>query len=122
VLQAQGLSIEAGGRLLLADASFTVMPRDKVGIVGRNGAGKTTLFKVLGGTLEPAAGSSAPPSTLNKVVLPAPLRPTIPTLSRGMTVKVAPATTSRPPTSTESACAWSIRSGYGRGRGEPASL
>src|SRR3954469_15174652 len=32
------------------------MPRDKVGIVGRNGAGKTTLFRVLGGTLEPAAG------------------------------------------------------------------
>ncbi len=56
MLQAQGLSIEAGGRLLLTDASFTVMPRDKVGIVGRNGAGKTTLFKVLGGALEPAAG------------------------------------------------------------------
>jgi ATPase subunit of ABC transporter with duplicated ATPase domains len=56
VLQAQGLSIEAGGRLLLADANFTVMARDKVGIVGRNGAGKTTLFRVLGGALEPAAG------------------------------------------------------------------
>ncbi len=33
------------------------MPRDKVGIVGRNGAGKTSLFKVLGGAVEPAAGS-----------------------------------------------------------------
>jgi ATPase subunit of ABC transporter with duplicated ATPase domains len=59
VLQAQGLSIEVGGRLLVADASFTVMPRDKVGIVGRNGAGKTSLFKVLGGALEPAAGKVA---------------------------------------------------------------
>jgi ATPase subunit of ABC transporter with duplicated ATPase domains len=56
VLQARGLSIEVGGRLLVADASFTVMPRDKVGIVGRNGAGKTSLFKVLGGAVEPAAG------------------------------------------------------------------
>jgi ATPase subunit of ABC transporter with duplicated ATPase domains len=56
VLQAQGLSIEVGGRLLVADASFTVMPRDKVGIVGRNGAGKTSLFKVLGGAVEPAGG------------------------------------------------------------------
>ena len=56
MLQAQGLSIEVGGRLLVADASFTVMPRDKVGIVGRNGAGKTSLFKVLGGAAEPAAG------------------------------------------------------------------
>ncbi|HZB41709.1 MAG TPA: ABC-F family ATP-binding cassette domain-containing protein [Ilumatobacter sp.] len=59
MLQAQGLSIEVGGRLLVADASFTVMPRDKVGIVGRNGAGKTSLFKVLGGALEPAAGKVA---------------------------------------------------------------
>jgi len=57
VLQARGLSVEVGGRLVVADATFTVMPRDKVGIVGRNGAGKTSLFKVLGGAAEPAAGS-----------------------------------------------------------------
>jgi ATPase subunit of ABC transporter with duplicated ATPase domains len=56
MLQAQGLSVEVGGRLVVADATFTVMPRDKVGIVGRNGAGKTSLFKVLGGAAEPAAG------------------------------------------------------------------
>jgi ATPase subunit of ABC transporter with duplicated ATPase domains len=56
VLQAQGLSVEVGGRLLLESASFTVMSRDKVGIVGRNGAGKTSLFRVLGGAAEPAAG------------------------------------------------------------------
>jgi ATPase subunit of ABC transporter with duplicated ATPase domains len=57
VLQAQALSVEVGGRLVVADATFTVMPRDKVGIVGRNGAGKTSLFKVLGGASEPAAGA-----------------------------------------------------------------
>lgn len=56
MLQAQGLSVEVGGRLLVDDASFTVAPRDKVGIVGRNGAGKTSLFKVLGGAAEPHAG------------------------------------------------------------------
>jgi ATPase subunit of ABC transporter with duplicated ATPase domains len=56
VLQAQGLSVEVGGRLVVESASFTVMPRDKVGIVGRNGAGKTSLFRVLGGAAEPAAG------------------------------------------------------------------
>ena len=48
--------MEVGGRLLVDSASFTVMPRDKVGIVGRNGAGKTSLFKVLGGANEPKAG------------------------------------------------------------------
>jgi ATPase subunit of ABC transporter with duplicated ATPase domains len=56
MLQAQALSVEVGGRLVVDGASFTVMPRDKVGIVGRNGAGKTSLFKVLGGAVEPAAG------------------------------------------------------------------
>lgn len=56
MLQAQGLSVEVGGRLVVDSADFTVMARDKVGIVGRNGAGKTSLFKVLGGEAEPAAG------------------------------------------------------------------
>ena len=56
MLQAQALSVEVGGRLVVESASFTVMPRDKVGIVGRNGAGKTSLFKVLGGAAEPSAG------------------------------------------------------------------
>ncbi len=56
MLQAQAISVEVGGRLLVDAASFTVMPRDKVGIVGRNGAGKTSLFKVLGGANEPKAG------------------------------------------------------------------
>ena len=57
MLQANALSVEVGGRLVVDGATFTVMPRDKVGIVGRNGAGKTSLFKVLGGAAEPAAGN-----------------------------------------------------------------
>ena len=56
MLQAQGLSVEVGGRLVVESADFTVMARDKVGLVGRNGAGKTSLFRVLGGEAEPAAG------------------------------------------------------------------
>ena len=57
MLQANALSVEVGGRLVVDRASFTVMPRDKVGIVGRNGAGKTSLFRVLGGSLDPASGN-----------------------------------------------------------------
>ena len=57
MLQAQAISVEVGGRLLVDSASFTVMPRDKVGIVGRNGAGKTSMFKVLGGAAEPKNGN-----------------------------------------------------------------
>jgi len=57
VLQARTLSVEVGGKHVVEDATFTVSPRDKVGIVGRNGAGKTSLFKVLGGEAEPSAGA-----------------------------------------------------------------
>ncbi len=56
MLQVAGLSVEIGGRTVVADASFTVMPRDKVGLVGRNGAGKTSLFRVLGGAAPAADG------------------------------------------------------------------
>ncbi len=56
MLQVQGISVEVGGRLVVENASFSVMPRDKVGIVGRNGAGKTSLFRVLGGAVEPHGG------------------------------------------------------------------
>src|SRR5215218_5915056 len=70
-------------------------------------------------TTRPAAGSLSPPRTRNRLVLPAPLRPTRPTLSRGMTVKSADSTTSRPPTSTESPWAWSIRSGCQAERADP---
>jgi len=56
MLQVQSLTVEVGGKNVVQDATFTVMARDKVGIVGRNGAGKTSMFKVLGGELDPAAG------------------------------------------------------------------
>ena len=56
MLQVQSLSVEVGGRVIVDGASFTVMPRDKVGLVGRNGAGKTSLFRVLGGADDPTTG------------------------------------------------------------------
>ncbi|MEX0846544.1 MAG: ABC-F family ATP-binding cassette domain-containing protein [Ilumatobacteraceae bacterium] len=56
MLQVQDVTVEVGGRSVVEHASFTVMPRDKVGLVGRNGAGKTSLFKVLGGAVDPTLG------------------------------------------------------------------
>ena len=57
MLQVRSLSVEVAGRHVVENATFTVMSKDKVGLVGRNGAGKTSLFKVLGGESEPAGGS-----------------------------------------------------------------
>ena len=56
MLQVQDVTVEVGGKLVVEHASFTVMPRDKVGLVGRNGAGKTSFFRVLGGEREPTLG------------------------------------------------------------------
>ena len=56
MLQVQDLSVEVGGRVLVEHLTLTIMPKDKVGLVGRNGAGKTSLFKVLGGAAEASGG------------------------------------------------------------------
>ena len=56
MLLVRDVRIEAGVRILLDDASFTLQAGDKVGLVGRNGAGKSTLMKTLVGDRPPAAG------------------------------------------------------------------
>jgi ATPase subunit of ABC transporter with duplicated ATPase domains len=57
MITARDLELRAGARLLLHEASFQIVPGDRIGLVGRNGAGKTTLAKVLAGEAQPAAGS-----------------------------------------------------------------
>ncbi len=56
MLQVRELSVEVGGRVTLAGASFSLRAGDKVGLVGRNGAGKTSLLRVLAGDTQPASG------------------------------------------------------------------
>ncbi|MGL5810157.1 MAG: ABC-F family ATP-binding cassette domain-containing protein [Nocardioides sp.] len=57
MITAQRLSVRAGARLLIDDASFRVAVGDKIGLVGRNGAGKTTLTRTLAGEALPAGGT-----------------------------------------------------------------
>jgi ATPase subunit of ABC transporter with duplicated ATPase domains len=56
MLQANELSVEVAGRLVVRDVSFSLNKGDKVGLVGRNGAGKTSLLKVLAGEAPRAGG------------------------------------------------------------------
>jgi ATPase subunit of ABC transporter with duplicated ATPase domains len=58
-LEARGLVVEVGGKIVVEDLTFDLRPGDKVGVVGRNGAGKTSTMKVLAGEEEPAGGSIA---------------------------------------------------------------
>jgi ATP-binding cassette subfamily F protein 3 len=51
-----------GGKPLLDQASATIQPGDKVGLVGKNGCGKSTLFALLKDELSIDAGSFSKPA------------------------------------------------------------
>ncbi|MGF1903745.1 ABC transporter ATP-binding protein [Aliivibrio salmonicida] len=50
-----------GGKPLLEQASATIHPGDKVGLVGKNGCGKSTLFALIKGELSVDGGSNRVP-------------------------------------------------------------
>ena len=47
----RNVTLRRGPRALFSNASFTLYPTEKIGLVGPNGAGKTSLFSLLQGTL-----------------------------------------------------------------------
>ena len=57
ILAADAVTVAYGDRTILADASFSLRPGERVALVGPNGAGKSTLLRVLTGVLEPRRGS-----------------------------------------------------------------
>jgi NitT/TauT family transport system ATP-binding protein len=69
-LIADHISHRFGALDVLDDVSFTVGAGEVVAIVGPSGCGKSTLLSILGGLLEPSAGSAnlrgtPPPDSLN---------------------------------------------------------
>lgn len=61
MLDVANLRIDLGHRVLLKDASFRLLPGEKVALVGPNGAGKTTMLKTVAGEMFPAGGSVVRP-------------------------------------------------------------
>jgi ATP-binding cassette subfamily F protein 3 len=58
VVEAEGLRLTIGDRLLLDGASFALERGEHVGLVGPNGSGKTTLLETILGRREVAAGGA----------------------------------------------------------------
>lgn len=47
----------SGMNVVLDRVSFTILPGEKVGILGRNGAGKSTLIRLISGAEQPTSGA-----------------------------------------------------------------
>lgn len=56
MIRAEHLELRRGSRALIHDASFTIHPGQRVGVIGRNGTGKSSLFAALQGEIGIDAG------------------------------------------------------------------
>ncbi|MEN9887563.1 MAG: hypothetical protein RL758_2141 [Pseudomonadota bacterium] len=62
MIQLKNITLRRGAKLILNQASLTIHPGEKVGLVGRNGIGKSTLFALFNGSLHEDAGDFSLPS------------------------------------------------------------
>ena len=56
IITLQNIRLTLGSTLLLDGAELSVVPGDKIALVGRNGSGKSTLMKIAAGEIESDGG------------------------------------------------------------------
>lgn len=64
------ISLHFGSRALFDSISCTIMPHQKIGLVGRNGSGKTTLLNIIAKKLSPDSGTVAMPNDFRCAFMP----------------------------------------------------
>ncbi len=62
MLAIRHLSLQRGDKPLLDNASLTLYPQARVGLIGKNGSGKSSLFALIRGELLPDAGEVSLPA------------------------------------------------------------
>ncbi len=61
MLNLNSITVRLGGHVILDQATASLPPRSRIGLIGRNGAGKSTLLKVVTGENEPDDGTVETP-------------------------------------------------------------
>ena len=56
LLSCQQLSLKIANTVILDQVDWQIMPKERIGLVGRNGAGKSTVLKMLQGLIVPDGG------------------------------------------------------------------
>lgn len=51
MIEIKNLTLQRGTKVLLNQATATINPRQRVGLIGKNGAGKSSLFALIKGEL-----------------------------------------------------------------------
>lgn len=69
-----GFSYPGVDRKILSDISFTILPGEKVGVIGRVGSGKTTIAKLIMGLYDPSEGALYMDGTDYRQIDPADIR------------------------------------------------
>ena len=59
MIVASGIAMQFGAKPLFSDVSVKFGGENRYGLIGANGCGKLTFMKILGGELEPSAGTVA---------------------------------------------------------------
>jgi ATP-binding cassette, subfamily F, member 3 len=51
------VTFEFGARAIIKNSSWTIFPKDRIGLIGANGMGKSTVLKLLEGSYTPSGGT-----------------------------------------------------------------
>jgi ATPase components of ABC transporters with duplicated ATPase domains len=63
MIEIKNLILQRGTKVLLNQATATINPRQRVGLIGKNGAGKSSLFALIKGELSPDGGDCVIPKS-----------------------------------------------------------
>jgi len=64
LLHIDQVSLRAGQKILLKNASLTINSKERIGLVGQNGVGKTSLLNLIQGDLQPDSGKISVPKNI----------------------------------------------------------